>query len=508
MNSSTTNLHFHGMAVAPDCHQDDVLRTAIAAGAEYDYRIRIPRDEPPGLYWYHPHPHGFSERQVQGGAAGALIIEGLDKVYPALAKLPERVLVLRDQTKTDYRFITVDTPAWDISLNYVPIVHPVDRPAVVATRPAQKEFWRLVNAGADTIFNLQLLINGIAQPVQIVALDGVPSPAPKPGNRPKLVTSILLPPGARAEFIVTTPSLGETAQLVTTEWDTGPEGDRDPARPIANIVSSAAAPEGRTPGTPVGKSWKPRSARAAGNARPLQRKLYFSQASPNPLDPDSSVFYFLTQLGDKPQSYRMGQPPDIVVHQGASEDWTVENRAAEDHVFHIHQLHFQVLEQDGKPVDDPSWRDTINIPHWSGSGPYPSVKLHMDFSNPDIVGAFMYHCHILKHEDMGMAGVIQVLSPGLSTTIRLSASPGRHQAGDPVTVTAKVEARETAPTGVVQFIVDGIYTGRPVPVSQGQAVLTSSFGDGGTHVFEAMYFGDTQHNESASAPLKLMIDAP
>lgn len=82
MDPSVTNLHFHGMTIPPVCHQDEVIRTAIQAGGEFDYRITIPLDEPPGLYWYHPHPHGYSERQVQGGASGALIVEGLEKVFP------------------------------------------------------------------------------------------------------------------------------------------------------------------------------------------------------------------------------------------------------------------------------------------------------------------------------------------------------------------------------------------------------------------------------------------
>ncbi len=107
----------------------------------------------------------------------------------------------------------------------------------------------------------------------------------------------------------------------------------------------------------------------------------------------------------------MGSPPNIVVHQGDVEDWTIENRSPEDHVFHIHQIHFIVQAVNGKPVNDPTERDTIDVPYWSGTGPYPSVKLRMDFRDPNTVGTFLYHCHILKHEDLGMMGSIQVLPP-------------------------------------------------------------------------------------------------
>ena len=100
--------------------------------------------------------------------------------------------------------------------------------------------------------------------------------------------------------------------------------------------------------------------------------------------------------------------PNISVPLGPGEDWVVENRAQEAHAFHIHQIHFQVLERDGVPVRDPELRDTIDIPYWPGHGPYPSVKLRMDFRDPDIVGTFVYHCHILGHEDGGMMGTIEV----------------------------------------------------------------------------------------------------
>jgi FtsP/CotA-like multicopper oxidase with cupredoxin domain len=100
--------------------------------------------------------------------------------------------------------------------------------------------------------------------------------------------------------------------------------------------------------------------------------------------------------------------PDITVKQGTVEDWVVENRATEAHAFHIHQLHFQVMERDGKATGDPSLRDTIDLPFWDGKGAYPSVKLRMDFRSPEIAGTFLYHCHILEHEDGGMMGVIRV----------------------------------------------------------------------------------------------------
>ena len=127
--------------------------------------------------------------------------------------------------------------------------------------------------------------------------------------------ALFLPPGARAEFVVDTPAAGQRMQLVTTKWDTGPQGDNDPARPIADIVSGDA--------TDVAAVQKASgvSSKAASrlphddHAAIVQRRLYFSQLSPDPKEPDASVFYFITVFGQPPEMYRMGQPPNIVVHR-------------------------------------------------------------------------------------------------------------------------------------------------------------------------------------------------
>jgi FtsP/CotA-like multicopper oxidase with cupredoxin domain len=62
MAITSTNLHFHGLTVPAICHQDDVLKTSLQPGdPPFEYRFYIPANEPPGLYWYHPHIHGFAK---------------------------------------------------------------------------------------------------------------------------------------------------------------------------------------------------------------------------------------------------------------------------------------------------------------------------------------------------------------------------------------------------------------------------------------------------------------
>jgi len=104
------------------------------------------------------------------------------------------------------------------------------------------------------------------------------------------------------------------------------------------------------------------------------------------------------------------KPSAIVTTQGAVEDWIIENRTFENHEFHQHQIHFLLEEVNGVPVppERQQFLDMVQVPYWSGEDHYPSVKVRMDFRGPDI-GDFVYHCHILAHEDGGMMAVIRVL---------------------------------------------------------------------------------------------------
>jgi hypothetical protein len=207
----------------------------------------------------------------------------------------------------------------------------------------------------------------------------------------------------------------------------------------------------------------------------------------------------------------MGQQPNIVVHAGTVEDWTVENRAGEDHVFHIHQLHFQVMAIDGQPVNDPALRDTYDIPYWSGTGPYPSITVRMDFSDPNIVGTFVYHCHILEHEDGGMMGEIRVLPPGSAATAAVTASAANIAPNQNVTLTASVLDASTGnptPTGLVQFQLNGENVGDPASITGGVATLTTQVdGNVGANDLTAFYEGDTTYAEVTSPSIPITVSS-
>src|SRR6202167_5312347 len=365
-----------------------------------------------------------------------MIIEGIERANKAVAGLPERVLVIRDQDLlnpnsppsksepvvpkflVDHDGDAANTgtgfgkPAKDLSINFVPVPYPDYPPAAIQMKPQERQFWRVLNASAITSLNLAVLYKQEPQRLGIVALDGVPLNANRTtGNFISWQNHLGVPPGGRVEFIVTGPAAGVPGLLVTRTVDTGLGGENDPNRMLATITASDDAPEPRStlaaspaPLPPPAQPW-------LGTVAPVRvRKLYFSETLSDPNDPNSATTFYLTVDGQTPKPFDPASGiPDIVVKQGDVEDWIIENRSTELHAFHIHQLHFMLVAWDGVPINEPFLRDTINVPfHSAADLAYPNVRLRMDFRDPNTIGTFVYHCHLLEHEDGGMMGLIRV----------------------------------------------------------------------------------------------------
>jgi FtsP/CotA-like multicopper oxidase with cupredoxin domain len=437
MNRESTNIHFHGLTIPAICHQDDVLKTSIQPGdAPFEYHFRIPEDEPPGLYWYHPHIHGFTKEQVLGGASGAIIVEGIERAERAVAGMAERVFIIRDQDLLNPKappskwepvvpknLIDHDgdaanngtgygKPAKDLSINFVPVPYPDYHPAVIEMKPEEQQLWRVVNASGITYVDLQILYGHTPQPLGLVAIDGVPlNINGLPADFVDWQTHLAVPPGARVEFILKGPPIGVAGMLVTHTVDTGPSGENDPNRALATITASkdAAEPKATLEETP--KPLAPQKLQWLGSVMPVRtRRLYFSEKLLDPNNPNSATEFYLTVDGQTPVQFdpKVGVP-NIIAKRGTVEDWIIENRSSELHAFHIHQLHFMLIEYRGKAANEPFLRDTINVPYYNGKTlEYPSVRIRMDFRDPNTVGEFPYHCHLLEHEDGGMMGLIRV----------------------------------------------------------------------------------------------------
>jgi FtsP/CotA-like multicopper oxidase with cupredoxin domain len=393
MTASSTNIHFHGLNIPPKCHQDEVIKTTVQPNdPPFQYSFQIPANEPPGLYWYHPHPHGFTTPQIVGGAAGALIVGGIETIRPEVAGLAQRVLVLRQKALPNG-----GDESSVLSVNFVPAFE--NFVSTILTKPLEQQFWRVVNASSISFVQLQIQAHGSPKTLRLVALDGVPLPALRD------VKTVLIPPAGRAEFIMQGPQANSTEELVDLGFDTGPGGDNNPFAVLSSIVASDTASETlpKIP-SPAKNSLLKRFSGLETRVPAKTRNLYFSESS------DGSQF-FVTVAGQTPKVYDPYDPPSVVAKQGTVEDWIIENRSTEVHAFHIHQLHFVELEQNGVPTNDPAVRDTVVVPYWDGvSSQYPSVKIRLDFRDPEVVGTFLYHCHILDHEDGGMMAKIKVVA--------------------------------------------------------------------------------------------------
>lgn len=483
MGASSLNIHYHGTNTSPTCGSDEVIKTVINSGQTFQYNIAFPANEPPGLYWYHPHIHGIAEGAVLGGASGAIVVDGIQNIQPAVSGLRQRILMIRDQTQVQGLpegggGCVNDVPFQDISINNVPINSnqqsaggPVTfTPAVLQMLPGETQFWRVSNSSSDSIIDLQLQFDGVPQTIQLVEIDGV-SVGSQDGTQPgKLipVTHFRMPPAGRVEFTAHAPSSTvKLAQLVTTSINTGPEGDCDPTRPIFNIqLVSKLSPAQTTLGSAQTSLGSTQSddrlpaftalnttggRRFAGLAQApvAQRRLvYFDEIQP--------TAFFMVVAGQPEQVFDPNAPPAITATQGTVEEWTVENHAQENHEFHFHQLHFLVESQNNfeingqlqAPAITGQYLDMIEVPGWDGNPnhPFPNVKLLIDFRGPD-VGTFVFHCHILNHEDLGMMNIIQVAAPGSAKNLPAAAPQAKGNQLDsttPMTMKHGVDSRKSA----------------------------------------------------------------
>ena len=261
---SDMNLHYHGLGSSPMRPADDVLTMLALPGQALYYAVPVPKAQPPGLYWYHPHVHGETNYQVgEGGMSGAIVVEGLEAHLPALKKMKQNILIVRQLGSAGGEAIHNDgardvgmesTGGSMASMHYpkaVPVPnHPcAPEPAgvvlsvnsqvrpTIRINPGQPEFFRILNATGHR--HLDLTLDGIA--MQIVAIDGYPVDV-SPGEPASFtVTDFVVPPAGRVEFVATGTA---SSELRSKCFDAGPIGDGDPEQVLAHLRPD--------PGTPVG----------------------------------------------------------------------------------------------------------------------------------------------------------------------------------------------------------------------------------------------------------------
>jgi suppressor of ftsI len=387
-----TNLHFHGLTVSPNAPQDDVLGMLAKPGQVLHYSVEIPRDHPPGLFWYHTHPHGESERQVLDGMSGAIVIEGMERYAPKVGGLLERVMILRGRSiehdpsaaelRRDVEISAKGCGGEAQAAEEISTVNGALRPRIEIA-PGERQFWRMVNASPDRYLDLQL----DGETFEIVALDGMPLAYHQPKVPTRTINHLLLAPAGRLEAIVTGPPHGTHNSLRTLCVDTGPDGDPNPGMVLADLVQP-------------GLEASPKQVHAIDHRPPRYK----------PIDVEAlkkvAANFIVTFTEDKNGFYINGRKfeadasPMTSARTGTYQHWRIVNQTAELHPFHIHQVHFLAYAENGVPLAHLAWLDTVNVPYRG------SVDVILDFTDPVIKGMSVFHCHLLNHEDKGMMAKI------------------------------------------------------------------------------------------------------
>jgi blue copper oxidase len=367
-----TTIHWHGMHLPAKA--DGGPHQTIAAGATWSPSWTI--DQPAATLWYHPHPHGQTQEHVYRGIAGLFLLDDPEAGALALPKqygvddLP--VIVQDKRFRSDGR-LDFGRLGGDILINGTYNPHVEVKSRLVRLR--------LLNASVARSYNIGFADD---RPFDLIGTDGGLL------DRPYRVSRVPLSPGERAE-IVAAFNPGERVVLRSFRPDLGENafsGRFDGASDTFDLLQVRAAARLR-PSPPV-------------PARLAHHEL---------LDEAHATTRHLTITSSSSidgKSMDMGRI-DQVVRLGATEIWEVANRGGEFHNFHVHDIQFKVLQYKGgaPPPNLSGWKDTVALP------PGQSVRFITRFTDyADPSSPYMFHCHLLQHEDNGLMGQFVVVRSG------------------------------------------------------------------------------------------------
>ncbi|HEX8831748.1 MAG TPA: multicopper oxidase family protein [Longimicrobium sp.] len=366
-----TNQHYHGLVVTPRPDGgDNVTNVAINRGApprKYDFLVPVYHTE--GMFWYHPHPHGLTNSQVAGGLSGALMVGSILRYFPQYAGVRERTLLIRDMS------FHIQNQLLNINGSTC---------ALLPVAPGEKQLWHIGNFGSNNFINLKM--EGMRW--TLLALDG------NPLARVEEVDSLFIPPGSRAEVIVTGPAAGQRVRLYSAPFLTGP----DTAITLGYMVGA-----GR------------RSLRSIIQPAGLDKSVvdtvhFLSRAT----DVRKLTFRYTFTTDSATVNDTIYAPNHLPVNVpwGQVQEWTIVNTTQFPHTFHIHQTDFLVTTVNGQPANEGRLRDnvTIGVHQVGGKTVGDTVTVRFVFE-PIAAGPFVFHCHVLQHEDEGMMHNVCVYDP-------------------------------------------------------------------------------------------------
>ncbi len=380
------NFHSHGVVTTPLANGDNVFVT-VSPGETFDTVIPIPLTHSSGMYWYHPHVHPHVNETLSNGMAGALIIGDILAPFPELAGITERVMELKDLKLQDGEVVENPDPDGPTRRTINGLFQPR-----ITIAPGELQFWRIGNMSANIFYNLQM--EGVT--FNVIAIDG------NLQNQITVADTLLLAPGNRMEVLVRGPETGKY-KLIALQFNTGPDGDAYPEQVMATLESQG---QPVVPEIPLPTTF-PSPPDLRQETPDVTRTVVFDDTS------DPNVFVIDGQVWDRDRV-------DQTVELNNLEEWHLQNASAEFHVFHIHQGDFQITEINGVAQPFIGYQDVVNLPVAQDNGMPGEVVMRVRFAPPIVVGEFVYHCHIVQHEDQGMMGNV-VVEDQLAKAIKAAA---------------------------------------------------------------------------------------
>lgn len=381
-----TNIHTHGWFVSPMGNQDNIYVT-VPEGKTVTYQYLVPKNFAPGSYWYHPHQHGLVEEQVFGGLAGFIHVRGLKRMMPdELRGATEHYIMLKDmQLNKGNSIINTNIDSAKPTNRFVNGLMVPD----MTMQPGETQVWHIGNMSADIWYTLA----AAGMTFSVLAEDG------NPVKEPWTASELEIAPGKRFDVVVRAPKSGSTV-LQTVEMNTGPAGDTYPTVDLMTINLSGP----KQPAIPIPDEFRPDGVKYWKDlltVEPAMKRTFV-------LTEDKNGFYI---NGKEWAPHAIAATP----LKGTVEEWTFINETKEAHPIHIHVNDMQVISINGE-IQDTDWVDTQKVPSitkdGSGAKAPGVVVVRMDFRR--YVGAYVFHCHILNHEDNGMmANVAVTTKPSL-----------------------------------------------------------------------------------------------